>query len=374
MAYQYNSSVWGRIRPKIQQWESVSGRRVSPGVLREWIDAELSQEANKANASRGLDIQQGQLDLNREKAKNEASAAKYSGVGQLATTGMGLYGLGKEAGLWGGASATTPGATTTGMTGLSASGSVGGIGATAPTIAGGGAQAQLTTPAISTLANGTTAAEGTIGTGATASGTGTGIGGLGLGAGLGAVGLAGAAGGMLGSKLSENDLVQKTTPWGGEKTERMAGSVGVGMGAGALVGSQIGSIGGPWGAGIGAVVGGIVGAVGGGCIIVTACHGKDSEEVNITREYRDTFMNKDQIRGYYMIAESIVPSMEKSEELTKLIKVGLVDKLIEYGKFHLGYSIDLSKEAAEIADAFLDLCNVTGQSVGEFTRANGEVI
>ncbi len=357
MAYQYNSNIWSRIRPKIQQWESVSGRRVSPSVLREWIDAELGNEARTATASRGLDIQQQQVDINKEKMENEAKAAPISGIANLATTGIGMYGLGKEAGLWGGTKAI-------GTTGLS-------TGATAPTIAE-GAQTQLATP-ITTTALGTTApaTEGVIGPGTSAVPSTTSIG---LGTGLGIVGSAGALGGALGSKLSENELIQKTTPWGGENTERMAGSVGMGMAAGAIAGSQIGSIGGPWGAGIGAVVGGIVGWAGGGCIIVTACHGKDSKEVQITREYRDKFMDKDSIRGYYMIAEKVVPIMQMSEELTDLVKFALVDKLIEYGKFKLGYEVYLNAGTVEVAETFLSLCKKTGQSVTDYKRINGEVV
>jgi hypothetical protein len=354
MAYQYNSDVWSRIRPKIQQWESVSGRRVTPSVLRDWIDAELNVEAGKANQARGLDIQQGYLDLNKEKLSQEQSAATISGIKDLATGGMGLYSLGKEAGLWGAKAATVAPALGSGLMST-------------------GAQTQLATmvnPAWS--APGLQASVLPAEAAASSSAVAGAIPAAGLTA-TGALGSAGAGflGGYLGGKLGESEAFQSITPWGGQKTEKMAGSILGGAAAGAAAGTVIFP---GVGTAVGAVIGGISGFIENTCIIVTACHGRDSEEVNITREYRDKFMDRDSIRGYYMIAESIVPTMEKSEELTKLVKLGLVDKLIEYGKFKLGYDDYLTEEAKDITELFLDLCNKIGKSVDKFTRANGEVV
>jgi len=72
-----------------------------------------------------------------------------------------------------------------------------------------------------------------------------------------------------------------------------------------------------------------------GCIIVTACTSPDSEEVNITRAYRDKFLDPVTLRGYYMIADKIVPLMKKWPWFKKLIKKVLVDNLIEYGRWAL---------------------------------------
>lgn len=379
MATGYDSGIWSRIRPKIQQWESVTGRRIDPSAIRSLADAEFDTQKKTANASKYLDIEQQRVDLVKKQAEDAAKGNTYKGVSELATTGIGLYGLGKEAGLWGGAKATgLVGAA--GTNSLSIGGFSGGIGATSPTIMGSGAamgaQAQLpagsgllaTAPIADTSSVVAGGSGGAIGGSTTGTGLGSAMGGLG------AVGAGAAIGSTLGRVLSRNQYVQKTTPWGGEKTERMAASTGMGMAGGALAGAAYGSIGGLPGALVGAVVGGIIGAVGGSCIIVTACHGKDSPEVAITREYRDRFMDKDQIRGYYMIAEKIVPLMKESEELTELIKLTLIDKLIEYGKFKLGMKSAISLDAIEIAESFLKLCKITGQSVTEFTRSNGEVI
>jgi hypothetical protein len=72
-----------------------------------------------------------------------------------------------------------------------------------------------------------------------------------------------------------------------------------------------------------------------GCIIVTTATHPDSEEVNITRAYRDKFLDKETLRGYYIIAEKVVPLMQKYRWFKKLVKKVLVDNLIEYGRYAL---------------------------------------
>lgn len=364
MATEYDSGIWSRIRPKIQQWESITGRKADASIIRGLADAEFSAAADKATASRSLDIEQQRVNLAKKQAEDAAKGNTYKGISELATSGMGLYGLGKEAGLWGGAKVPIKTPTMPGGIGTMATGET--------MMGGGGAQLQLLTPAQSTSASFGTpgiAASTMPETASVAPSAGGSVMG-----GLGAVGAGAAIGSTLGQVLAKNQYVQKTTPWGGEKTERMAASTGMGMAGGALAGAAYGSIAGLPGALVGAVVGGIIGAVGGSCIIVTACHGKDSPEVDITREYRDRFMEKDQIRGYYMIAEKVVPLMKESRELTELIKLTLVDKLIEYGKFKLGYEHMIPHDAMRVSLAFLDLCEKTGKSVTEFTRSNGEVV
>jgi hypothetical protein len=110
-----------------------------------------------------------------------------------------------------------------------------------------------------------------------------------------------------------------------------------------------------------------------GCIIVTACTSPDSPEVNLTREYRDKFMDADQLRGYYMIAEKVVPKIEKSPKLKYFVRRYLVDNLIEYGAFALGKAATSSPKAALIALGFLALCRIAGKTRKQYQRANGEV-
>lgn len=111
------------------------------------------------------------------------------------------------------------------------------------------------------------------------------------------------------------------------------------------------------------------------CIIVTSCTSTDSPEVDITREYRDKFLNTEQLRGYYIIAEKIVPLINKYRFLKKFIKRILVDNLVEYGKYHLGKTpIFPSMDSILISRGFLKMCEYVGKKRERFTRINGEVV
>jgi hypothetical protein len=98
------------------------------------------------------------------------------------------------------------------------------------------------------------------------------------------------------------------------------------------------------------------------CIIITTCTSRDSEEVQIAREYRDKYLDTQTLRGYYVIAEVVVPLL-RFNILKKLTKRFLVDKLIRHakGKHNLTTKI------------FLKLCNFFGARP-VFVRANGEVV
>ncbi len=108
-----------------------------------------------------------------------------------------------------------------------------------------------------------------------------------------------------------------------------------------------------------------------GCIIVTACTDRNSPEVELTREYRDRFLNPDQLRGYYIIAETILPYVKKHKIFVKRI---LVDNLIEYGRYALDKTSDKpSLKSRIITRTFLCLCKAVGMTRKQFIRANGEV-
>ncbi len=107
------------------------------------------------------------------------------------------------------------------------------------------------------------------------------------------------------------------------------------------------------------------------CIIVTACTDRHSPEVEIAREYRDKFMSPDQLRGYYMIAEAIMPWVIRHRAF---VKTQFVDRLVEYGRYHLGYSEKTPSRAAyAVSRGFLFLCRLVGNRRESFRRCNGEV-
>jgi hypothetical protein len=117
--------------------------------------------------------------------------------------------------------------------------------------------------------------------------------------------------------------------------------------------------------------GGITAIVRKACIIITACTDTHSPEVEIAREYRDRFLTPDQLRGYYMIAEKILPFVTKHKGFFKKY---LVDNLIEYGRYALDKTSDKpSIPSRIITRLFIGLCWTVGQTRKSFVRANGEV-
>ena len=110
-----------------------------------------------------------------------------------------------------------------------------------------------------------------------------------------------------------------------------------------------------------------------GCIIVTACTDRLSYEVEVTRQYRDKFLTKEHLVGYYYLAEKIVPKIENNVFWKYLTKKILVDNLIQYGKYKLGISEKASLLSKIITTLFLNQCKKTGKRIKTFTRCNGEI-
>jgi len=112
----------------------------------------------------------------------------------------------------------------------------------------------------------------------------------------------------------------------------------------------------------------------GECIIIAACTNPNSEEVNITRRYRDKIMLPETLRGYYMIAEQVVPLIHKSDKLKQFLKKHLVDSLVATCEWKLGETDKVPAwKARIITGLFLGTCNVLGNTKPQFVRSNGEV-
>jgi hypothetical protein len=109
------------------------------------------------------------------------------------------------------------------------------------------------------------------------------------------------------------------------------------------------------------------------CIIVTACTDRNSPEVNLTREYRDKFLSKGQLRGYYVIAEKIVPLLKASDKLRLFTKAKLVDRLVDYGEYKLGKKDKCKFISKIVSKVFLAVIAAFGFIVPKYTRINGEV-
>jgi hypothetical protein len=89
---------------------------------------------------------------------------------------------------------------------------------------------------------------------------------------------------------------------------------------------------------------------------------------------RDMFLTPGQLRGYYWLAEKLVPRMQKSDSLCKYMKKHLVDHLIRYGE----YKLDLTEKKPSIMDRvtsniFLAVIKTIGFAIPKYVRINGEV-
>ena len=98
-----------------------------------------------------------------------------------------------------------------------------------------------------------------------------------------------------------------------------------------------------------------------GCIIVSSCTDPNSYEVNITREFRDNHLDPITLKGYYELAKHIVPLINKSEQFKRYIKETLVDRLIDFGEWVMGYKDRLRfKDSETVTRNFLNTCYLMG--------------
>jgi hypothetical protein len=111
------------------------------------------------------------------------------------------------------------------------------------------------------------------------------------------------------------------------------------------------------------------------CIIVETCHGHDSDETNLAREYRNKYFSKEMLRGYYVFSQPIVELMEQYPEVKAYYRKSLVEPLLRVAKWELGYT----KEHPTITDCAIaanhtNLWHDLGASIKSFTRNTGEVV
>ncbi len=154
------------------------------------------------------------------------------------------------------------------------------------------------------------------------------------------------------------------------QTAKEVGSATVGGVAGALSGAVAGATSTSW-SGPGAIVGGVVGAIAGlfgakvkGCIVISACCGTDSYEVQVARKFRDNHMDEEQLTGYYTLCIFLVPFIQRHGWFRKLVKRALVDRLVDYGEAFMGMKGHRRYVTSKIVTgAFLGLCRHVGRGV-----------
>ena len=97
--------------------------------------------------------------------------------------------------------------------------------------------------------------------------------------------------------------------------------------------------------------------------------------MQIAREYRDRFMSARQIRGYYVLADKIVPLMTRKPKLKNTVRRFLVNRLIPYGGWATGRTTTVPPMTSYVVTTvFLGLCSTLGIYVPQYIRrATGEV-
>ncbi len=92
----------------------------------------------------------------------------------------------------------------------------------------------------------------------------------------------------------------------------------------------------------------------------------------IVRRYRDEHMTDRNRRGYYKLADKIVPFMKKSKLFKYMVKVFMTDPMVSYGKYYYGKG-RVGLVFKPITKVWLNVFNWLGKNK-PYTRKNGEVI
>ena len=260
-----------------------------------------------------------------------SNAAANTAQGVAAANAAAAIGAANAAGNAGAAGTSAgPGgmAGTTGQSGVAASVAAGNTGA-----------AGAAGPGVGT-SGGTTSGMGGMGTGAAGAATSAGVSGVGPGGGGGG----GGGGGSSGSGM------------GGMGT----GAAGAGVSAGVS------------GAGPGGVGGGGGGGGGGCCFIMLEARYGDGTMDRVVRRYRDEKVTERNKRGYYKLAEVLIPLMRKSKLFSFLVVKTFADPAVCYAKWYYGEN-KWGWVFKPLERFWMGLFDTLGTDT-KFIRENGEVV
>lgn len=112
---------------------------------------------------------------------------------------------------------------------------------------------------------------------------------------------------------------------------------------------------------------------GGGCcfIMLEARYGNGTMD-EVVRRYRDEHMTDRNRRGYYKVAEVLVPLMRKSPIIKWLVTKTFADPLVSYGKYYYGQNKH-GVLYSPVKSLWMKLFDTVGGDT-EFIRENGEVV
>lgn len=113
---------------------------------------------------------------------------------------------------------------------------------------------------------------------------------------------------------------------------------------------------------------------GGGCcfIFLEARYGNGVMD-KVVRRYRDEHMTDQNRRGYYKMAEVLVPLMRKSKLIKFAVRFFMTDPLVAYGKAYYGEGSKLGFVFAPVKTFWLKTFDYLGGE-HEFIRETGEVV
>ena len=112
---------------------------------------------------------------------------------------------------------------------------------------------------------------------------------------------------------------------------------------------------------------------GGSCcfIMLEARYGNGTMD-EVVRRYRDEYMTDRNRRGYYKLAEVLVPLMRKSKVFKWVVTKTFADPLVSYGKYYYGQG-KVGVLYSPVKSFWMKVFNVIGGET-EFIRENGEVV
>lgn len=111
---------------------------------------------------------------------------------------------------------------------------------------------------------------------------------------------------------------------------------------------------------------------GGCCFIMLEARYGDGTMDEVVRRYRDEHMTDRNRRGYYKVAEVLVPLMRKSSVIKWLVTKTFADPLVSYGKYYYGQNKH-GVLYSPIKSLWMKLFDTVGGDT-EFIRENGETV
>lgn len=114
------------------------------------------------------------------------------------------------------------------------------------------------------------------------------------------------------------------------------------------------------------------GSSGGCCFIMLEARYGDGTMDEVVRRYRDEYMTDRNRRGYYKVAEVLVPLMRKSSVIKWLVTKTFADPLVSYGKYYYGQNKH-GVIYSPIKNLWMKLFDIVGGDT-EFIRENGETV